>query len=568
MNHNAHPHSVSRTDGLNEAIKKKTLESLTLISQNVQGLKSEERIEELCSALRKRKTFAACIQETWRSNKELLKNRDYMFITNGLPKEKNLSNRGAQGVAIALSPEAQSAWIAAGSIIHDDCGCRVMAIRMKVKDSENRDIFIFLISAYAPIGKADQVEWDEFFTDLSHLMSKKQDNDILILGADTNSSMGCSKEYDCLGNFGIDYVNESGLRLASYLTISRLTVLTTCFRKRSYGTWVHPRSKRKHQIDHFITNKSHKHRFIDAGLTTQLIYSDHMAIKCKVRLQVRLKKKTPPRQFLLSRDYSFTSPNAKTNFCDSVIHEFNKNDNESLYGSFEKAIRTVSKTLPRKQKVQPGWFQSAENDLLPLIEKRNTIMNACLKRRTRNNTKTLKNIRKAIKKRVKKAKNDWIKQKQNDMSFENNSNNTKKCWDALKDLKNGCSKTRPIQITKMKKEEGSLYKNAEENTQVFYKHFKNLYGQKPKYDESVTESIPQHATKTGIDHTPTPLEINTAVHKLKENAPGESGIPSKVWKVLTSCNRTFDILKNIVIDFWTTELTPKQWEKGLLKILP
>ena len=86
--------------------------------------------------------------------------------------------------------------------------------------------------------------------------------------------------------------------------------------------------------------------------------------------------------------------------------------------------------------------------------------------------------------------------------------------------------------------------------------------------ESVLESIPQHATKTGIDDTPTSLEINTAVHKVKENAPGESGIPSKVWKVLSSCDQIFDILKNINIDFWTTELTPKQWERGLLKILP
>ena len=88
------------------------------------------------------------------------------------------------------------------------------------------------------------------------------------------------------------------------------------------------------------------------------------------------------------------------------------------------------------------------------------------------------------------------------------------------------------------------------------------------YDESVLESIPQHATKTGIDDIPTSLEINTAVHKLKENAPGESDIPSKSWKVLASCDHTFDILKNIIIGFWTIELTPKRWERGLLKILP
>ena len=210
----------------------------------------------------------------------------------------------------------------------------------------------------------------------------------------------------------------------------------------------------------------------------------------------------------------------------------------------------------------------AETDLLPMIEKRNTAMNACQRRRTRYNTKTLKNARKTLKNRVKKAKNDWIKGKQSELSFENNSNNTKKCWDALKDLKKGFSKTRPNQITKMKKEDGSLCKTAEENAQVFYKHFKNLYGISPNYDETVIDSIPQHTIKAGIENEPTILEIQSAIRNLKENAPGESGIPAKVWKTLMYSNRTFDILRNIVIDFWTTELTPKQWEKGLLKILP
>ena len=304
MDQNTQTHSASRTDGsTNKAMRKRKLKTLTIVSQNVQGIKSEERIEELCSTLRKRKIFAACIQETWRSGNNMLLNAEFVIVTNGLPKDKNTSNRGSQGVGIVLSPAAQTAWEAAGSIVHDVHGSRVLAIRLKVKDRQNRDIFIFLVSAYAPIGKADQTEWDEYFSNLSDCLDKKHETDILILGTDTNSSMGCSPEYDCLGRFGIDYVNEAGRRLASYLSMSQMVALTTCFQKPAYGTWVHPRSNRKHQIDHFITNNRHRQRFTDAGLTTQLIYSDHMAIKCKVRLMARLKKKTPPRQFLLSRDF-------------------------------------------------------------------------------------------------------------------------------------------------------------------------------------------------------------------------------------------------------------------------
>ena len=55
---------------------------------------------------------------------------------------------------------------------------------------------------------------------------------------------------------------------------------------------------------------------------------------------------------------------------------------------------------------------------------------------------------------------------------------------------------------------------------------------------------------------------------LKEKAPGDSGIPTKAWKVLAEFVDTYTILKSIILDFWLTELTPAEWEKGLLTILP
>ena len=39
-------------------------------------------------------------------------------------------------------------------------------------------------------------------------------------------------------------------------------------------------------------------------------------------------------------------------------------------------------------------------------------------------------------------------------------------------------------------------------------------------------------------------------------------------KALTYDNATFSILEDILVDFWENELPPKQWETGLLKILP
>ena len=124
---------------------------------------------------------------------------------------------------------------------------------------------------------------------MDNCINQKRTNDILVIGNDTNSSMGCSNDNTCLGSFGISYVHESGRCFASYLAINNLIAATTCFIKNSYGTWIHPRSKNVHQIDHFLT-ESNMYRISDAGVTNPFLYTDHRAIKCKVRIMFRLKK--------------------------------------------------------------------------------------------------------------------------------------------------------------------------------------------------------------------------------------------------------------------------------------
>ena len=60
-----------------------------------------------------------------------------------------------------------------------------------MKDIHEKDIRLYLVSAYAPIGAADEEQWENFFNDLDACCAKKCHRDILIIGSDTNSSMGC-----------------------------------------------------------------------------------------------------------------------------------------------------------------------------------------------------------------------------------------------------------------------------------------------------------------------------------------------------------------------------------------
>ena len=75
---------------------------------------------------------------------------------------------------------------------------------------------MFLVSAYAPVGTADNNVWDDFFANLSRCIARKQRGDILLIGADTNSSMGCKSSIDehfdgyrnVVGRFGLRHTNN------------------------------------------------------------------------------------------------------------------------------------------------------------------------------------------------------------------------------------------------------------------------------------------------------------------------------------------------------------------------
>lgn len=544
------------------------------MSQNVRGLKSEVRLDELFTIINARSILAACVQETWRSGFEIVEYDQCRLITIGLDAVDQC-RRGSQGVGIALSARGTDAWKASGSVVHRDLGARILAIRMILQDSQNRDVGLFLVSAYAPVGNADELIWDEYFENLDHCIARKPSNDILLVGADTNSSMGCTERAELqhhLGRFGLKHTNNAGLRFSSYLAINNFVAITTCFRKRQYGTWMHPRSKLAHQIDHFITGNEQFCRFTDAGVTASLLDSDHRAIGCKLRVMARLKKRTPQRLRLLRIDYDSLADKAVADaFCNKVVDTYSEQSEEanSKYTRLATSMNIAAlETLPKKQRAQPGWFAAAELHITPLIERRNQAMEAVFKRNTRLTTQKLREARSVLKSSVNSAKNAWIAKQ---CSTINNaivgSAGTKLCWDTVSVLRRGMSKSRPSAERTMKKPDGSLCSTPAENAEVFRNHFEQLYGRPPVCDEAVLELLAQQPTALNCDHSPTSDEIRRATCKLKNKAPGESGLTPQVWKVLTSSDETFNLLETIVMEFWTTEIVPTEWENGLLRIL-
>ena len=516
-----------------------------------------------------------CLQETWRTGVSTFELENCVIFNSGLDPNQVKSRRGEQGVAILLSKNAVTSWRSAGSIVHSDLGARIVAVRLIVKDSNSNNVGLFLISAYAPIGNADQNLWDSFIEKLEICISRKLPNDILVIGCDTNSSVGSSNHrYNygtmrSVGPFSLPHRNRAGIRFNTYLEVNNLVAITTYFKKNTYTTWTHPRSKLPHQIDHIITQKNDFCRFIDTGAATPLIYNDHKAVMCKLRISAHLKKRPTPREKLakLNHDY-LKNEDSKTLFCTSVLNELPIN-HRANYDELARAMqKTAHKVLPKRDRPQPGWLKQNEIKLKALIEKRNTVLSLNISRPTRSSSQKLHQVRRELKSAVNAAKNKWIVATCHKLNESASRKGTKECWDTVRILKNGLQKPKASIERMMRKEDGTRCKSSEENAEVFREHFKKLYERIPVYDISVLDLLQQETALYGLDNLPTDEDILKAVNSLKNNAPGESGLSSQMFKAIIFNNATFDLLKCIIVDFWENESPPEQFEIGMLKILP
>ena len=120
---------------------KSVLRSLVSIySQNARGLKTNSALTEAIEALRRRSGFSAGLHETWRTGLEEIEEDGFVFL-GAAPAVQN--GRGSKGVGILLSPLAVAAWRAAGAVVHNDVGPRVIAVRLEVEDSSGRKKGLF-----------------------------------------------------------------------------------------------------------------------------------------------------------------------------------------------------------------------------------------------------------------------------------------------------------------------------------------------------------------------------------------------------------------------------------------
>ena len=178
-----------------------------------------------------------------------------MFLHSGrlLPSSEEAAQCG-EGVGILLSPEGVNAWHAAGDA-WSAVSSRIVTARLKLASVGMRqagggrcssDIYLTVISAYAPTFRAPSHIKEAFWNDLQRCLAVVPDSDKLLMLGDFNARVGYHRsEGDVwsgvLGYYGLDVRNQAGEDFLHFCEINQLSIMNTWFQKSQYyGSWIHP----------------------------------------------------------------------------------------------------------------------------------------------------------------------------------------------------------------------------------------------------------------------------------------------------------------------------------------
>ena len=558
------------------------------ITQNVRGSCKLGKMEELCTKFQEKQLLFATIQETWRFKNDTLDLLNCKIIHAGIEPPSNPATRsrgrpGKQGVAIILNNFATKAWNNSNNFTYCYSG-RIVAVRLvfPARNSQLKPLCFYIVSAYAPTSDSSNATQTTYLDNLKDCLSKRQKDDILILGTDANASLGtrsgahnATPQNICsIGNFGIANRNAAGARLLTFLQQENLVAMSTYFQKPviKYSTWVHPRHKTHYQIDHIITNKEAFKYFKDVTTTKHLADSDHYPVLAKLEITHRHRKRPAcPDQSKELKKLDFEKlkdSNTASSFCQDILSRFNSSTESDPYKRLSSIIPlALHNTLPRKRRIDNDWFSLAKLSIAPIILQRNKLCKLLKQSNSTAHRIQLKYARQRISSQVKAAKNSWVQNLSSSINDSSSRGTRQRAWNAFKSLKKGHSNIRSCKITNLRKKDKSLCKTPRENAEAFKDHFVSIFQSHLPFDPAVLNDIPDIPPFNAAATIPTLDETTEAIKNLNNTAAGPSQIPSTVWKCLADNPATLQITHESIINFWATEISPTEWNTGLLKIL-
>lgn len=554
---------------------------LRVMSQNVQQL-SDNKEEELIGKIYSERIHVMCLQETWRHEATQWSNNECTVITNGPSKDMS---RIGKGVAILLGPQATKAWRASGERTLR-YGERIVAVQFELK-VKRKTHHVRIVSAYAPHSGYPQNVREEYLSQLEACVNDCSSFERLIIGTDTNASIGIRNSNDLVdrvrGPYGIEYENECGRSLYQLLAMQELCLPTTFFKakkKRAKHTWRGIRTRKPFQIDHIIVKRSDLKRVRSARTYNRGVDSDHRAILIQYQLHgiALTQRKIKER---LDRELLTFCPPAVADFTASVSETMSKtaelndgveNGVEDRFSALQKAVEKAACEAIMVDTYREPWFKLASSRLLPLIQKRDLLQSQYDKTPTANIKRQHRRVKSALARQENLAKKQWVNMTVLKVLKKVHRGvvvTPREVWGHIREIQRGPRATTIIHPMKLYREDKTVSTDPKENHEIMTKYLTTVFNTTRSYDAEVINSIPLRRKQEWMNASPTFVEVKNATLKLSNGKSGGSAhIPAEYYKALLTSPDTCNEIYNIITKFWESGsyASPSQTQyKPLLK---
>ena len=413
---------------------------------------------------------------------------------------------------------------------------RIMTMRLPLK--ENR--YVTLISVYAPTMTNPDENKELFYQQLDEVIRKVPKQDKMILLGDFNARVGTSSELwrGVIGQHGIGQENSNGKLLLTLCSQHKLSITNTLFQLKDHHktTWMHPRSKHWHQIDHIICRQSDVNDFrITRAMRGAECSTDHVLLRSKVNIQVKKKRrpqgKKPPKKLNVKKTKSpEVVEDLQNNLADRLGNlTFRTGETENNWAELKKQVNEAAlETLGTMKRHHQDWFDENNKEIENLLKDKYTAHKIWLTDKTCSAKHTnFKQARAKLQKRLREMKDSWWKKKAEEIQMYADTRNTKMFYSSLKEVYG----PKQLSTAPIKNLEGELLTDNEAIDKRFAEHFEQLLNRPSAINSEAISEIPARTVNNQLDDLPTEQEVTKAIDELQSGkAAGPDGIPPEVFK--------------------------------------
>jgi hypothetical protein len=242
----------------------------------------------------------------------------------------------------------------------------------------------------------------------------------------------------------------------------------------------------------------------------------------------------------------------------------------SSFGVLQACVRRAAdEHLPRRRRrPSPSWFTARQDELLPLIARRNATLHEYRIRPTLALRRARESARAALRSAVRDAKRVWLNERISSIATDCKQPGV--YWTALGELKGGLDRSTRVAKMQLRRQDGSLGETDEDNVRELSSALDGVYNRSTSVDRTVLGLLPQLQVVDELADEPSAAEVAEHLKKAKRGkAPGENGLAVECFQALADDAETLAAVHACILDFWRSKTACfEEWRVGRLTLLP